>query len=81
MEEIPISHGYTDNNRGIRCCRYGAALITDDSSAHRANGELAYHVLEAMHGIHDASRDGKHYTMESILRGLKPMPVLEKQSN
>ncbi|WP_350338853.1 hypothetical protein [Paenibacillus sp. UMB7766-LJ446] len=26
---------------------------------------MAYHVLEAMHGIHDASRDGKHYVMES----------------
>ena len=52
-----------------------------EGGQHRANGEMAYHVLEAMHGIHDASRDGKHYVMESSCARPEPMPVLEKQSN
>ncbi|MFO7632789.1 MAG: gfo/Idh/MocA family oxidoreductase, partial [Caldilinea sp.] len=33
--------------------------------AHRANGELAYHVLDIMHAIHDASAEGRHVLLES----------------
>ena len=33
--------------------------------AHRAHGDLAYHVLEAMHGLYEASNRGRHYEMES----------------
>jgi hypothetical protein len=41
---------------------------------------MAYHVLEAMHGFHDASREGKHYQMESTCERPEPMPALEPQS-
>lgn len=78
-EEIELTHGYTDNNRGIGVADMARAI--KDGGQHRANGAMAYHVLEAMHGIHDASRDGKHYTMESTCERPEPMPVLEKQSN
>ena len=40
------------------------AILSGDT--HRANGELAYHVLEAMHGFHDSSEQGMFYHMESI---------------
>ena len=33
--------------------------------AHRASGQLAYHVLDIMHAIHDASREGRHIEMAS----------------
>ena len=78
-EEIELTHGYTDNNRGIGVADMARAI--KDGGQHRANGAMAYHVLEVMHGIHDASRDGKHYTMESTCERPEPMPVLEKQSN
>jgi predicted dehydrogenase len=78
-EEIELTHGYTDNNRGIGVADMARAI--KEGGQHRANGAMAYHVLEAMHGIHDASRDGKHYTMESTCERPEPMPVLEKQSN
>ncbi|OCT16726.1 oxidoreductase [Paenibacillus pectinilyticus] len=64
-EPIPLSHGYKDNCRGLGVAAMAQALITGESSAHRANGELAYHVLEAMHGFHDASDSGQHYVMRS----------------
>jgi predicted dehydrogenase len=78
-EEIELTHGYTDNNRGIGVADMARAI--KEGGQHRANGAMAYHVLEVMHGIHDASRDGKHYTMESTCERPEPMPVLEKQSN
>lgn len=33
--------------------------------AHRADGALAYHVLEAMHAFHISSLEGKHVVLES----------------
>ncbi len=33
--------------------------------AHRANGEMAYHVLDIMHTIHDSAREGRHIDMTS----------------
>ncbi|MFC4812734.1 Gfo/Idh/MocA family protein [Paenibacillus sp. GCM10023250] len=77
-EEIELTHGYTDNNRGIGVADMARAIR--EGGQHRANGEMAYHVLEAMHGIHDASRDGKHYVMESTCSRPEPMPALETQS-
>lgn len=78
-EPIPLSHGYKDPNRGLGVAAMAQALITGDSSAHRANGELAYHVLEAMHGFHDASDTGQHYVMKSSCEkpaALNPQTVL-----
>ncbi|MBM7569132.1 Gfo/Idh/MocA family protein [Paenibacillus sacheonensis] len=77
-EEIELTHGFTDNNRGIGVADMARAIR--EGGQHRANGEMAYHVLEAMHGIHDASRDGKHYNMESRCSRPEPMPALETQS-
>lgn len=78
-EPIPLSHGYTDQYRGLGVAAMAQALITGDSSAHRANGELAYHVLEAMHGFHDASDSGQHYVMRSSCEkpaAMNPLTVL-----
>lgn len=77
-EEIPLTHGYTDNNRGIGVADMARAIR--EGGEHRANGAMAYHVLEAMHGIHDASREGKHYEMQSTCSRPEPMPALEAQS-
>ncbi|XEC95613.1 Gfo/Idh/MocA family protein [Paenibacillus tarimensis] len=71
--EIPLTHGNTGNNRGIGVADMARAIMED--RPHRANGEMAYHVLEAMHGFHDASREGKHYTMQSTCERPAPLPV------
>jgi hypothetical protein len=42
---------------------------------HRASGELAYHVLEIMHAIHNASISGKHIELTSSCRQPAPLPI------
>ncbi|BDI32526.1 oxidoreductase [Capsulimonas corticalis] len=61
--ETPLAFGYRENSRGI-----GVADMIDaiqSGRAHRASGELTYHVLEAMHGFHEASESGRSYEMTS----------------
>jgi predicted dehydrogenase len=71
FSEVPLTHGYAENSRGIGAADMAEAIRT--GRAHRASGELAFHVLEAMHGFHDASAGGKHYEMAS--RCAKPAPL------
>jgi hypothetical protein len=40
---------------------------------HRASGELAYHVLEVMHGVHDASASGVYYQVKSTCTRPEPL--------
>ncbi len=42
---------------------------------HRANGELAYHVLDIMHAIHDAANAGRRVTLESTCERPAPLPL------
>lgn len=59
--EIPLTHGYAENSRGIGVADMANALI--NKRQNRASGTLAMHVLDIMHGFHDASRDGRHYNI------------------
>jgi hypothetical protein len=43
--------------------------------AHRANGEMAYHVLDIMHTIHDAATQGRHIDLASTCARPAPMKV------
>ncbi|MDQ1911924.1 Gfo/Idh/MocA family oxidoreductase [Paenibacillus sp. GD4] len=70
--EIPLSHGYAENGRGLGVLDMAYAIR--GGRQNRANGELAYHVLEAMHGFHDSSDQGKHYQMQSTCERPKAMP-------
>ncbi|MEA2514869.1 MAG: hypothetical protein QOJ59_4358 [Thermomicrobiales bacterium] len=70
-EDIPLTHDYTDNSRGLGLADMAEGLR--DGRPHRASGELALHVLETMHAIHDASRDGRHVELESALE--RPAPL------
>ncbi len=73
-EEVPLTHGYAENSRGIGVADMAYAI--QEGRPHRASGELTFHVLEAMHGFLDASHLGKHYLMES--RGVRPEALPEK---
>ena len=71
--EIPLTHENVENCRGLGLLDMVYALRS--GRPHRASGELAYHVLEAMHGFHDASREGKHYIMQSTCDKPAPLPA------
>ncbi|WP_207634140.1 Gfo/Idh/MocA family protein [Halalkalibacter urbisdiaboli] len=69
--DIPLTHGYELNSRGIGVADMALAIL--NGNEHRANSSLAYHVLEAMHGFHDASDSGIFYQMQSTCK--KPLPL------
>ena len=72
-ESVPHTHGHADNSRGIGV--EDIATATMEKRPHRANGEMAQHVLEIMHAIHDASREGKHVGLAGTCERPAPMPV------
>jgi len=71
--DIPLTHGKADNARGVGAADMAKAILS--GRKHRASGELAFHVLEAMHGFHDASEQGMHYQMKSTCETPAPLPV------
>jgi len=70
---IPLTHIYSENSRGLGVADMADALKT--GRINRANARLAYHVLDIMHGIHDASREGRHITLESTCGKPEPMAM------
>lgn len=72
-KEIPLAHGYAENARGVGAADMAKAILTGRKP--RVSGELAYHVLEAMHGFHDASEQGVHYKMKSSCERPAPFPL------
>jgi len=70
--EIPLTHS-TDVGRGIGVADMAYALA--GGRDHRASGELAYHVLDLMHGCHDASRQDRHIYVESSCERPAALPV------
>lgn len=71
--DVPLSHGFTKNSRGLGVADMATAIRT--GRAHRASGELAYHVLDLMHAFHDASREGKHIMVESSCARPAALPI------
>ncbi|WP_078544683.1 Gfo/Idh/MocA family protein [Litchfieldia alkalitelluris] len=71
--QVPLSHGFTENSRGIGVADMAFAIV--NNRPHRASGELANHVLEAMHAFHLASETGQHYEMTTSCERPAPFPV------
>jgi len=71
--EAPLSHGYAQNSRGVGVADLACALRS--GRPHRANGEMAYHVLEVMHAFHDAAREGRHVELTSTCERPAALPV------
>ncbi|WP_144559487.1 Gfo/Idh/MocA family protein [Shouchella miscanthi] len=63
FQEVPLTYGFQENSRGLGVLDMVAAI--KEKRAHRASDALAYHVLEAMHGILRSSIEEKHYQMVS----------------
>jgi len=70
---IPVTHGYSENSRGLGVSDMVQALLS--GRKHRANGEMAYHVLDVICSILDASTDAKHYNIASKCECPKALPT------
>ncbi len=71
--DVPLTHGHAQNSRGIGLMDLARALR--DGGAHRATGELGYHVLEIMHAFHTASEEGRHVEVQSSFERPAPLPA------
>ena len=71
--EVPLLFGYGHEYRGVGVADMAYALRY--GRQHRASGELAYHVLDVMHSIVDASREGRHIELQSSCRRPAPLPL------
>ena len=71
--EVPLMHGYAGNSRSIGLADMATSLRTGRD--HRANGEMAYHVLDIMHAVHEASQSGTHIYLTSTCSQPKPFPL------
>lgn len=71
--EIPITHPYTENSRGLGVADMAQAI--QSGRPHRASGELANHVLDIMCAVHDASNEGKHVELTTTCERPAPLPL------
>jgi predicted dehydrogenase len=61
--EMPLTHANHENSRGIGVADMACALRS--GRPHRANGDLAFHVLDLMHAFHDAADSRAHVELQS----------------
>ncbi|MEE8391355.1 MAG: Gfo/Idh/MocA family oxidoreductase, partial [Anaerolineae bacterium] len=71
--DVPLTHGYTENGRGIGVADMAYALRS--GRPHRANGELAYHVLDIMHASLESAQEGRHIELSSTCSRPSPLPM------
>ena len=61
--EVPLLPLRSANSRSLGLADMATAIRS--GRAHRASGELAYHVLDIMHSVQDASHSKQHIQMAS----------------
>jgi predicted dehydrogenase len=71
-EEIPLSHS-DQVGRGIGVADMAYAIRY--GRAHRASGQLAYHVLDLMQSFHKSSDQDRHILLQSTCLQPDPLPV------
>ena len=70
--EIPLTHT-PEVGRGIGVADMACGIIS--GRPHRASGELAYHVLDAMCSFDEAGKARRHLDLTSTCTRPKPLPV------
>jgi predicted dehydrogenase len=71
-QDVPLTHGYIANSRGLGLADLAAAI--QSGRPHRAGAELAYHVLDVMCAIGEASTTGRHIEIASTCARPAPLP-------
>jgi predicted dehydrogenase len=72
-QNIELTHSYAETDgRGIGVADMAHALRS--GRPHRANGEIAYHVLDVMHAIEEAASTGSRVKITSTCERPAPMP-------
>ncbi|MDW7656472.1 MAG: Gfo/Idh/MocA family oxidoreductase [Bacillota bacterium] len=72
FRQVELVRPYAENSRGLGIADMARALRAGTRD-HRASGDLALHVLEAMHLFHQASDQDRHQFMKSSFE--RPTPL------
>jgi predicted dehydrogenase len=73
FNEVPLAFPYSENSRGIGLADMAAAISA--GRGHRANGEMASHVLDMIVGFHDASLGNGHIQLNTTMQRPEPLPL------
>ena len=73
LEEMPYSHGYGENSRGIGIADMAHAMRS--GRPHRANGEVARHVIDITLGILESAQSERHIALTTSCERPAPLPV------
>lgn len=71
-QDVPLTHS-DEVSRGIGAA--DMAMGIGRGRAHRATGEMAYHVLDVMHAFYDASNQQQYISIESTCVQPRPLPT------
>jgi len=71
--DVPLTHGYTENSRSIGVADMANAIRS--GRPHRASGELAFHVLDAMQAAAESSAKGKAVNLTSTCARPAALPL------
>ncbi|MGH3417955.1 MAG: Gfo/Idh/MocA family protein, partial [Actinocrinis sp.] len=71
--DVPERGGYRDAGRGYGIADMARAIA--DGTEHRANGELAYHVLDVMESLTAATKSGRSIHVGSTCARPAPVPL------
>lgn len=72
--DVSLTHPHADNGRGLGVLDLIESV--EENRPNRASGELAFHVLDAMHGILESSEEGKVVPLERLKQRPAEMPPL-----
>jgi len=69
---VPLASAYAENSRGVGVQDIACAL--QEGREHRANGRLAYHVLDVMQAIRESAEGRSPVTIASTIERPEAMP-------
>jgi len=73
IKEIPYSHGYPEDTRGLGVADLAYSIIYNRSN--RASGRLARHILDISFGIFESSEQERHINLTSTVERPAPLPL------
>lgn len=73
LSEVPFSHGFAENSRGIGIADMAYAI--QSGRPHRASGDLARHVIDITLGIIESSRTERHVPMVTHVERPAALPL------
>lgn len=70
--QMPLTHQYSDRNRGLGMVEM--LFANEAGRPHRASAELAYHCLDVMLGLKESSESGAYHVLERACE--RPTPFV-----